>query len=63
MRAMAFARDYRRMALELCAIANRQSDPGVRARIEEFAAVYIQLAEKAAQTESEFDDLLVKDVP
>lgn len=44
------AEAYRTKALELCAAANKTSDPFIRAELESLALVYMQLAEKSEQT-------------
>lgn len=47
------AETYRQKALELCAAANKTSDPFVRAELESLALVYMQLAEKSERTAAE----------
>ncbi len=60
---MSSARRYRQMASHMYGLANRQTDPGVKARIEDCAAIYIQYAEELEQRTAAFGDLLVTTVP
>jgi hypothetical protein len=51
------------MALHMHALANRQTDAGVKARIEDCAAIYSQYAEELEQRAANFGDLLAKTLP
>ncbi len=63
LRDMSSARRYRQMALHMHALANRQTDPGVKARIEDCAAIYSQYAEELEHRAINFSDLLARALP
>ncbi len=60
---MSSARRYRQMALHMYALANRQTDPEVKARIEDCATIYRQYAEDIERRAVGLGDLLVKTLP
>jgi hypothetical protein len=55
-RGMPSAEAYRQKALELCAAANKTTDPFIRAELESLAFVYMRLAEQTERTAAEAAD-------